>query len=121
MNKFKFILKYCKAWFIVSLAVILVFFAATMVATQNDFIAGTLDTVLGGESRKIVSGNPNEYMRYDKSTDEFRQFESDLKLSSNVLSTRADKEAVHAEALRLNEEIVGEGVVLLKTKTTRCL
>ena len=116
MNKFKFILKYCKAWFIVSLAVILVFFAATMVATQNDFIAGTLDTVLGGESRKIVSGNPNEYMRYDKSTDEFRQFESDLELSSNVLSTRADKEAVHAEALRLNEEIVGEGVVLLKNE-----
>ena len=116
MNKLKFVLKYCKVWLIVSLAVIIVFFTATMVATQNDFLSGTIDTVLGGEGRRNTSGNPNDYYRYTKTTDEFKQFETDLELSQNVISSRADKEAVHAAANKLNEEIVGEGVVLLKNQ-----
>ena len=114
MKALKFVWKYCKVWLIVSLAVIIVFFSATMVATQNDFLSGTIDTVLGGEGRRVASGNPDDYYRYQKTTDGFKQFKTDLKLSDGVISTQADKEAVHAAANKLNEEIVGEGIVLLK-------
>ena len=114
MRALKFVWKYCKVWLIVSLAVIIVFFSATMVATQNDFLAGTIDTVMGGEGRRVASGNPDEYYRYEKTNEGFKQFKTDLKLSDGVLSTQADKEAVHKAANKLNEEIVGEGVVLLK-------
>ena len=117
MKALKFVWKYCKVWLIVSLAVIVVFFSATMVATQNAFLAGTLDTVLGGEGRKVESGDANRYIYYDKTATGFKQFDpGDLSLSEGVFSTRADKEAVHAAALKLNEEIVGEGVVLLKNE-----
>lgn len=115
-NAMKFIWKYCRVWLLVSVLVIAFIFTATMVATQNDFLSGTIDTVLGGEGRRNASGDPNKYYRYQKTTEGFRQFKSDLKLSTGVISTKADKEAVHAEALRLNEEIVGEGVVLLKNE-----
>ena len=115
MKALKFVWKYCKVWLIVSLAVIVVFFSATMVATQNAFLAGTLDTVLGGEGRKVESGDANQYIYYDKTATGFKQFDpGDLSLSEGVFSTKADKEAVHAAALKLNDEIVGEGVVLLK-------
>lgn len=114
MKALKFVWKYCKVWLIVSLVVIIVFFSATMVATQNDFLAGTIDTVMGGEGRRVASGNPDEYYRYEKTNEGFKQFKTDLKLSDGVLSTQADKEAVHEAANKLNEEIVGEGVVLLK-------
>ena len=115
-NAMKFVWKYCRVWLLVSVLVIAFIFTATMVATQNDFLSGTIDTVLGGEGRRNASGNPDKYYRYQKTTDGFKQFESDLKLSDGVISTQADKEAVHAEALRLNEEIVSEGVVLLKNE-----
>ena len=115
-NAMKFVWKYCRVWLLVSVLVIAFIFTATMVATQNDFLSGTIDTVLGGEGRRNASGDPDKYYRYQKTTDGFKQFESDLKLSDGVISTQADKEAVHAEALRLNEEIVSEGVVLLKNE-----
>ena len=112
----KAIWKYARTWFLVSVIVIAFFFTATMVATQNDFLAGTLDTVLGGEGRRNVSGDPNTYTRFAKTTDEFSQFKTDMKLSANVISSGADKNTVLKEAKKLNEEIVGEGIVLLKNK-----
>ena len=99
----KFVWKYCRVWLLVSVLVIAFIFTATMVATQNDFLSGTIDTVLGGEGRRTASGDPDMYYRFQKTTDGFKQFESDLKLSDGVISTQADKEAVHAEALRLND------------------
>lgn len=115
-NAIKFVWKYCKVWLIVSVVVIALFFSATMVATQNDFLSGTIDTVLGGEGRRNTAGDPNQYTYYTKTVEGFKQYvpSEGFKLSEGVISNRADKTAVHAEALRLNEEIVGEGVVLLK-------
>ena len=52
----KFIWKYCRVWFLVSAIVIALFFSATMVATQNQFLANTISTVLGGE-RRVLSGD----------------------------------------------------------------
>ena len=59
---------------------------------------------------------PNKYYRYKKTTDDFKQFETDLKLGEGVLASGDEKQKVLAEANRLNEEIVGEGIVLLKNK-----
>ena len=115
-NFWKVVWKYARAWFLVSVIVIAFFFTATMVATQNDFLAGTLDTVLGGEGRRNVSGDPNDYKYYEKTTEGFAQFNPDLNLSSDVISNRSDKEKVLKQANLLNEEIVGEGIVLLKNK-----
>lgn len=115
-DAFKFVWKYARVWLIVSLAIIILFFTVTMVATQNDFLAGTIDTVLGGERRVHKSGDPDKYLRFDKSTTGFKQFKTDLKLSSSVIADDSEKEAVHKAANKLNEEIVGEGITLLKNK-----
>lgn len=110
--------KYVRAWFLTSVIVIPVFLTASLVATQNDFLSGTIDTVMGGESRKNIAGDPNQYQYYEKTTDGFVQFEfsKDVKLSDGVISTQADKTNLLKEANRLNEEIVSEGIVLLKNK-----
>lgn len=108
--------KYARAWFLTSVIVIVFFFTATMVATQNDFLSGTIDTVLGGEGRRNVSGDPDKYNRFTKTTEGFAQFQTDMKLGEGVLASSKEKETVLTEANRLNEEIVGEGVVLLKNK-----
>lgn len=115
-NAFKFVWKYARVWLIVSLTVIILFFTASMVATQNDFLAGTIDTVLGGERRVHKSGDPDKYNRYPKTTDEFKQFETDLKLGNSVLATAKEKSDVLAAARKLNEEIVSEGITLLKNE-----
>ncbi len=115
-NIWKLIWKYARAWFLTSVIVIAFVFTATMVATQNDFLSGTIDTVMGGEGRRNISGDPNKYYRYKKTTDDFKQFETDLKLGEGVLASGDEKQKVLAEANRLNEEIVGEGIVLLKNK-----
>lgn len=112
----KLIWKYARAWFLTSVIVIVFFFTATMVATQNDFLAGTIDTVMGGEGRRNVSGDPDKYNRFAKTTDGFKQFETDMKLGDGVIASGKEKETVLKEANRLNEEIVGEGIVLLKNK-----
>ena len=63
-NAMKFVWKYCRVWLLVSVLVIAFIFTATMVATQNDFLSGTIDTVLGGEGRRNASGDPDKYFRY---------------------------------------------------------
>lgn len=115
----KLIWKYARVWFLVSVIVIAFFFTATMVATQNDFLAGTLDTVLGGAGRRNVSGDPDKYNRFTKTAEGFKQFETDMKLGDGVIASGKEKETVLKEANRLNEEIVGEGIVLLKNKGTK--
>lgn len=112
----KLIWKYARVWFLVSVIVIALFFTATMVATQNDFLAGTIDTVMGGEGRRNVKGDPNKYNRFKKTTEGFKQFTTDMKLGEGVIANGNEKTTVLKEANRLNEEIVGEGVVLLKNK-----
>ena len=52
--------KYARVWFLVSVIAIALIFTATMVATQNDFLSGTIDTVLGGEGRRNVKGDPDK-------------------------------------------------------------
>lgn len=115
-DAFKFVWKYARVWLIVSLSVIVVFFTATMVATQNDFLSGTIDTVLGGERRVHKSGDPDKYIYYEKTADGFKQFETDLKLGDGVIASGSEKRDVLEAANKLNEEIVGEGVTLLKNK-----
>lgn len=115
-SAFKFVWKYARVWLIVSLAVIIVFFTATMVATQNDFLAGTIDTVLGGERRVHKSGDPDKYMYFKKTNDEFKQYTPDLKLGTSAIANGSEKKAVLKAANKLNEEIVGEGITLLKNK-----
>ena len=79
-----------------------------MVATQNDFLAGTIDTVMGGEGRRNVKGDPDKYNRFTKTTDGFKQFKTDMKLGDGVIASSKEKETVLKEANRLNEEIVSE-------------
>ena len=108
--------KYARVWFLVSVIAIALIFTATMVATQNDFLSGTIDTVLGGEGRRNVKGDPDKYNRFKKTAEGFKQFKTDMKLGDGVVANGSEKSTVLKEANRLNEEIVGEGIVLLKNK-----
>ncbi|MGI6787393.1 MAG: glycoside hydrolase family 3 C-terminal domain-containing protein [Acholeplasmataceae bacterium] len=110
---FKFIWKYNRAWMLTTIIVLAFFFTVSIVATQNDFLAGTLDTVLGGETRKHISGDPEQYNRYPKTTN-FNQFETDLELSAGINSTNRDKRNSLEMGNLLNEVIAEEGFVLLK-------
>lgn len=67
-----------------------------LVATQNYFIYNTINSVLGGEIRKHVSGDPAQYQYYK--------------------SDYEDKASTLAAANALNEEIVEEGITLLKNE-----
>lgn len=116
LKALKFVWKYTRVWLLVTVIVLAVVFSASMVATQNSFLSGTIDTVMGGEGRKLVSGDPDPYYRYKKTTDTFKQFETDLALGDSVIPTRAEKQAVYEAANLLNEEIAGEGFVLLKNE-----
>lgn len=116
----KFIWKYCRVWFLVSAIVIALFFSATMVATQNQFLANTISTVLGGERRVLVSGDPTKYQYFDKDAS-FRQFDPGVE-NFNVdengrqLSDKDKKAQALEKARLLNEEIEEEGIVLLKNE-----
>lgn len=66
----------------------------TTIAVQMPFLSQTMNTLFGGERRAIVSSSEESCMYY----------ESDYYTKAITL----------AEANKLNEEIVGEGVVLLK-------
>ncbi|MFA5289520.1 MAG: glycoside hydrolase family 3 N-terminal domain-containing protein [Candidatus Izemoplasmatales bacterium] len=82
-----------KIWFIIS--VVLVFLMAVItIASQVPFLNRTMDTLFGGVRRVIMSPTGESYMYY----------ESDYHSKALTLQ----------EANKLNETIVGEGVVLLK-------
>ena len=98
MNWFKKIWKYklSRAWFLVAAIVLVLGIVVNLVATQSMFIYNTINSVLGGEERVLVEGDPSKYVYYEKDY--------------------ANKSEVLAAANALNEEIVEEGIVLLKNE-----
>lgn len=98
-----------RVWLIVSAVVIILVFTLTMVVTQNTFLCNTVNTILGGERRVLVSGDADRYQYFDK-TPEFRTYDTE--------SEFAGKEETLAEANKLNERIAEEGFVLLKNEAS---
>lgn len=85
-----------KLWLITTAIVIVLMLVINLVLTQVGFIYETFNGIHGGERRKLVSGNPHEFVRYD----------ADYK----------SKEEVLAAANALNEEIAADGMILLKNE-----
>lgn len=110
---FKNLWRFNKLWLITTIVVMTIILSASIVAVSNDFLEGTLDTVLGGERRKHISGDPEQYIRFDK-TNTFKQFNTDLQLSTGFQSSSRDKRTSLYMGNLLNEEISNEGFVLLK-------
>ena len=52
---FKNLWRFNKLWLITTIVVMTIILSASIVAVSNDFLEGTLDTVLGGERRKHIS------------------------------------------------------------------
>lgn len=82
---------------IISSVLIVLLVAALCVAMLNSFIYGTISLVLGGERRVLVEGTPELLAEYTRFTTEYE-----------------GKEDVLADANKLNEKIVGEGITLMK-------
>ncbi len=93
--------KFSRVWLIVTLAVFVLGLVINLVVTQNAFIYNTINSVLGGEIRTHVSGDPSQYQYYT----------SDYKNKSDTLYA----------ANALNERIVEEGIVLLKNENDAAL
>lgn len=84
-----------RIWLIVS-SVFIVLMIAVTIASQVPFLNRTMDTVFGGSRRSITSPTGESYIYY----------ESDY--NSKEMTLRA--------ANKLNETIVGEGIILLKNE-----
>ena len=98
MKILKTIWKGARAWLIVTVAVIAVAVTLNLVITQNLFIRNTFDSIFGGETMELVSGDPTQY-EYYKPDEECTSKEKTLELAN-----------------ALNEEICEEGIVLLKNE-----
>ena len=70
------------------------FLIVSIVLTQNAFLYNTINSVFGGEERYLKSGDPDDYQYYT--------------------SDYENKKTVLAAANALNEDIVEEGITLLK-------
>ncbi|MBR1813815.1 MAG: glycoside hydrolase family 3 protein [Lachnospiraceae bacterium] len=103
----KSIWKYSKGWFITTVALVALLLTVTLVLTQNAFLFGTVSAVFGGNRNKVISGDPSQYQYYSVDTNNFEQFRSP--------GITSKEEALKAANL-LNEEIAGEGFVLLKNE-----
>ena len=108
MNIIKAIWKGARAWLITTVAVVVLVLAVTLVATQNAFIYSTINSVLGGEKSKVISGDPSEYMYYEADVGDFGYFEPTTELKT--------KEDALTDANKLNEKIAEEGITLLKNE-----
>lgn len=95
MKILKAILK-SKKWLITASIILVLMIVINLVLTQVGFIYETLNGVRGGERRKLVSGDPNEFIRYD--------------------ADYQSKEEVLAAANALNEDIAADGMILLKNE-----
>ena len=84
------------AWFIIFAILFVFVFVVSLVLTQNMLIYNTINSVLGGERRVLISGNPQKYMRY---TTEYKS-----------------KNDVYKAANDFNETVCEEGFVLLKNE-----
>ena len=78
-----------------SLSLVLV--TATLVVTLNKFLYNTICSVMGGETKYTISGDPSSVAQ---------RFTSDYESKNDVLKAAND----------LNTEIVSEGIVLLKNE-----
>lgn len=86
-----------KVWFSISMVLIVLLLTVSLVVTQSPFIYNTIcATKLGGESFRLVSGDPEQY----------KYFESDFGSKSEVLTAAND----------LNEQVAEEGMILLKNE-----
>ena len=83
-----------RAWLLVCVSVIALVAVLNIAAFRSAVFSNTLDGIFGGEHRVLVSGNPDNYLYY--------------------VSDYENKTEVLAAANALNEEIVGEGAVLMK-------
>ena len=83
-----------KSWFFTTIPITIIALTVGSVMTANDFLYNTVVQVFGGERRKVKSGDPSKY----------QYFESDYDSKKDVLEA----------ANKLNEEIVSEGITLLK-------
>ena len=83
-----------KSWFFTTIPITIIALTVGTVMTANDFLYNTVVQVFGGERRKVKSGDPSKY----------QYFESDYDSKKDVLEA----------ANKLNEEIVSEGITLLK-------
>ncbi len=85
-----------KVWLIVSVLILTIVITASIIGTQTPFLKGTVDSVMGGPKRVLVSGNPEDYIRY----------EADYTSKADTLRA----------ANLLNEQILEEGIILLKNE-----
>ena len=84
-----------RIWFRVSSVIIVFVMIVSIVLTQNSFLSNTLSAVFGG-NRLILDGDTSDYEQYTADYE--------------------DKESTLAAANELNEEIEGEGIILLKNE-----
>ena len=83
-------------WFCVFVVLFVFLFVAVMLLSQNLLIYNTVSSVLGDRQRKLVSGDPEKYVRYEGDYD--------------------SKAEVYDAANALNEHVMEEGIVLLKNE-----
>ena len=105
-NIFSVVWRGARVWLITTAALLVVLLTLTLVATQNAFIYGTICGVFGGETNRVVSGDPSKYRYFTADTESFGYYEPITKLAS--------KEDALKEANNLNEKIAEEGNILLK-------
>ncbi|MDR3318616.1 MAG: glycoside hydrolase family 3 C-terminal domain-containing protein [Clostridiales bacterium] len=110
VNAIKFVWKNNKIWLLTASIVMVFVFTVTMVLTQNLFLRNTLNTVLLGERRVLVSGDPSKYRYFTADENGFVYYDT-------ADSDFGSKAKTFAEANKLNEKIVEEGIVLLKNES----
>lgn len=88
--------KVTRVWACILTFLLVFMLIATVVTTQVRFLYSTINSVMGGESRVLISGDPTKYQYYEGDYD--------------------SKKAVYAAANQLNERIVEEGIILLKNE-----
>ena len=98
MKIFKTIWRGARAWFITTVVLIVFLLVASIVCTQWLLVSNTFNMLFGGERMEAVSGDPSQY-EYFKRDEGF--------------STKAESLST---ANKFNEEIVEEGIVLLKNE-----
>ncbi len=89
--------KALKVWFVILTALLAFMFIVTMVLTQVGFLYNTINSVMGGEQRYLKKGDPSQYQYYT----------SDYKDKNEMLNA----------ANAFNEQVVEEGIILLKNES----
>ncbi len=108
-SAFKFVWKNNRVWLLVTSITLAIVFIATMVATQNIFLRNTISTVMGTERRVLAAGDPSKYQYFNN--------DNDLGIDYSGKSAKAAKKITMDAANKLNEQIVEEGIVLLKNES----